>query len=467
MNYKKYIGDKAFYKTLVVLLIPLALQQSLSSVVNLLDNVMVGALTTESLSAVAIVNQLMFVFNLTLFGAMAGASIFGAQYHGRGSAQGVRYTFRFRMLLSLALSVAGIALFLLMGDRLIRLYLNQEASSAGDLDYAFSEAKDYLTVCLWGVIPFAAANSLSSTLRDTGETYTPMLAGVIAIVTNAALNYILIFGHLGLPAMGVKGAALATVISRWVEVLFLLIRTLRSLDKYPFMQGAFRSAYVPWEVIRPILITGWPLLINEFLWSISNALINQSYSTRGLDAVAATNICGTVWQIFAIVMMSMGSAISILVGQQLGGGDKPRAMDTARKLMFVNVAASIAMGLIMIALSPLIPRIYNVNDHVRSITGSMLIVVGAMLPVDAATHASYFTMRSGGKTLLTFLFDCGFSWAVSFTLAYCLSRFTSLNIVWVYGIVQLANILKCVAGLWIVHSGIWLHTIVHDLKAET
>ena len=466
LNFRRYIGDKAFYRRLVILLIPLALQSTLSSVVNLLDNVMVGRLTTESLSAVAIVNQLMFVFNITIFGAMAGASIFGAQYHGHGSPEGVRYTFRFRLILSVVLSLVGICVFLTLGDRLIQLYLHQEASSSGDLDYAFSEAKAYLAICLWGVIPFAAANSLSSTLRDTGETVTPMLAGVVAIVTNAFLNWVLIFGHFGLPAMGVRGAALATVISRWVEVAVLFIRPLRSLEKYPFLRGAFRSLYVPWEVIRPILVTGWPLLANEFLWSISSALLNQSYATRGLDAVAATNICGTVWQLFAIVMMSMGSAISILVGQQLGSGNKELARDTAGKLMFVNVAASIVMGLLMASVSSLIPQIYNVNEHVRYITSKMLIIVGIMLPVDAATHAAYFIMRSGGKTLLTFMFDCGFSWVVSFTLAFCLSRFTALDIVWIYTIVQLANFFKCGVGLLIVRSGVWLNTIVHDLKAH-
>ena len=463
MRLNHYIGDRAFYKKLIVLLIPLMLQQALSSVVNLLDNVMVGQLTTESFSAVSIVNQLMFVFNLTVFGAMAGASIFGAQYHGHGSPEGVRYTFRFRLMVALGLGSLGIALFLAAGDPLIQLYLNQDASSHGDLELAFTEAKAYLAVCLWGIIPFALSNSLSSALRDTGETFTPMLAGIIAIVTNAVLNYILIFGHLGIQAMGVRGAALATVISRWVEMAFLFIRALRSREKYVFLQGAFRSLHVPWTVIRPILITGWPLLINELLWSISSALVNQCYSLRGLDALAATNICGTVWQLFAIVMMSMGSAISIMVGQQLGSGDKELARDTARKLIFADLATSILMGVAMILVSPLIPQVYNTSEHVRSLTARMLIVVGAVLPVDAATHASYFIMRSGGKTMLTFLFDCGFSWLITLPLAFCLTRFTGMDIFWVYSIVQFANLAKAAAGLWIVKSGMWLHTIVHDV----
>lgn len=459
MILQRYLGDRAFYRRLVVLLVPLVLQQSISSVVNLLDNIMVGQLCQESLSAVAVVNQLVFVFNLSLFGAVSGASIFGAQYHGQGNVAAVRYSFRYRLWTGLILTALALGILIPAGGSLIQLFLNQSAESTGDLALTFSEAQDYLRITLWGLLPFAFSTALSSALRDTGETMSPMVASVLAIVTNALLNFLLIFGHLGLPEMGVRGAALATVIARFLEAFFLLARVLRQREKHPFLQGAFRSLYLPGRVAGEIFKTGTPLLINEVLWSLGTTMINQCYSQRGLDAVSAVNISSTAWQIFSIIMMGMGSAIAILLGQQLGAGRREEARADARRLMFVNLLAHIAMAIIMICFAPLIPRLYNISPSVRQITARLLVLVAVMLPFDATTHACYFTMRSGGKTLITFIFDCGFTWGVNLLTAFLLVRFTALPIVAIYTCVQLGNIAKCLVGILIVRSGIWLNTL--------
>lgn len=464
MHLKNYIGDRSFYRKLVVLLVPLVLQQSISSVVNLLDNIMVGQLCQESLSAVAIVNQLIFVFNLSLFGAVSGASIFGAQYHGQGNAEGVRFSYRYRLWTGLILTMLGLVILIPAGDSLIRMFLNQDATSSGDLALTFSEAQDYLRITLWGLLPFAFSTALSSALRDTGETVTPMYASVLAILTNALLNFLLIFGHMGLPEMGVRGAALATVISRFVEALFLVVRSAMHRQRYPFLRGAYRSPYIPRQIVRSIFITGTPLLINELLWSLGTTMINQAYSVRGLDAVSATNICGTVWQIFSIIMMGMGSAIAILLGQQLGAGRIEDARTDSRRLTFVNLLAHLAMALIMVCFAPLIPRMYNVSPSVQRITEQLLLIAACALPFDATTHACYFTMRSGGKTLITFVFDCGFTWGVNLLTAFCLANYTSLSIVAIYALVQLGNVAKCIVGIFIVRSGIWLRSLTHQAE---
>ena len=455
----RYTGTKAFYRSVFTLVLPLIVQQGISNFVNLLDNVMVGQLGTEAVSSVAIVNQLIFVFNLTLFGGLSGASIFGAQYYGSGDIDGVRHTFRFRLLFGAALTAVGLAIFALFGDGLIGSFLHESADS-GDLALALHYAREYMVFSLWGLPPFMLVQCISSTLRDTGETVTPMKASVIAILVNLVLNYVLIFGKLGLPAMGVRGAALATLAARYIEFGYLALTTYKRRQRHSFIKGALKSFRIPWQVVRQIAVTGTPLLLNEALWSLGMTLINRCYSLRGLSSVAATNISGTVSQVFSIMLMAMGSAIAILIGQKLGAGKVSEARDIDRKLLALTVVMNLTVGLLIIAFSPLIPSLYNVDAETRAFATQMLIIVGAFLPVDAFTHGAYFTIRSGGKTFVTFLFDCAFTWAVCLPVAYVFSRHTDVSVTIIFLAVHATNIPKAIIGGLLVRSGIWINTLV-------
>lgn len=458
----KFIGDRQFYQNLLILIIPMIIQQGITSFVNLLDNVMVGRLGTESMSGVAIVNQLLFVFNLTIFGGLAGASIFGAQFFGKGDQEGVRYTFRFKIIFSTFIVAAATLLLARFGEPLISLFLT-DSKSGGDLAYTLSEAKTYLTVMMIGLFPFAISQAYSSTLRETGETLSPMIASTIAILVNLILNYILIFGKFGAPVLGVKGAAIATVIARYIETLYLIINTQRLQKRFLFIQKAFRSLYIPGDIVKKILVTGTPLILNEVLWSVGTTLINQSYSTRGLTVVAAVNITSTVWNLFCVIMFAMGSAVSILIGQQLGANEIEKAKDTDNKLLFFTVVLHIGIGILIALSAPFIPMIYNTEDVVRQLTTRLLFVSGAALPIHAFAHVTYFTIRSGGKTFITFLFDCVFTWIVSLPLAFILCRYTNLPIVGIYFCVQFADLIKVLIGVILLRSGIWANNVVTDI----
>lgn len=462
MHLRSLVAERSFYKKLLALILPIVLQSTISSVVGLVDNVMVGQLRLESFSAVGIVNQLLMVFNLSLFGAMAGGSIFGAQYHGQGNVDGVRYSFRLRLLLALMLAVGCICAFSLFGTPLIQLFLHKNADSSGDLALTLVEARDYLNIILVSLIPFAMATSMSSALRDTGETMIPMVASVLAIVSNTVLNFFLIFGHLGFPAMGVRGAALATVLARFIECGYLYIRSLAQRERHAFLVGAFKSLRLPWSMAKAMLVTGLPMLFNEGLWSVSTAMITQCYSTRGLDAIAAYNIANAVFALFALVMSAMGTAIAILIGQQLGTGDKERAYSMAWQLVALDFVLHIVIGLVMLACSGLIPQLYSATPEVRQLATRLIIIIACLMPMECVWQCGYYILRAGGKTFITFLFDCGFCWCVSLVLAVVLTRYTNLNIVWVYGIVQGANIIKTVGAMIAVKSRIWLNTVTAD-----
>ena len=459
---KKFIGDKRFYRMVLTLVVPIVIQQGITNLVNLLDNVMVGGLGTESISAVAIVNQILMVFNMTIFGGLSGASIFGAQFFGKGDQDGMRHTFRVKLYFGVLTTLLAVALLVVRGEGFIDLFLRGE-SDGGDVALTLAEGMRYLKVMLWGLVPFMVVQVYAGTLRETGETVAPMVGSVIAIVLNLVLNYLLIFGHLGCPRMGVTGAALATVISRYVEMVYILAHTHAHPEKYPFIQRLFSSLYVPGALVKKIVVTGLPLLLNEVLWSLGMTFINQSYSTRGLSAVAAINITATAWNLFCVIMFAMGNAVAILVGQRLGAGDKEGARDVDRKLIFLTVAAHVVMGLLLIACSGLIPLLYNVEPGVRQLTQRLLMVAGASLPIHAFIHVTYFTIRSGGKTVITFLFDCVYTWVVPVTLAYCLCHLTSLPIVGVYFCVQFIDIIKVVIGALMLRSDFWANNVVDEV----
>lgn len=462
---KRYIGDRAFYRMVIRLVIPLVIQQGITSFVNLLDNVMVGGLGTESISAVAIVNQIIMVFNLSIFGGLSGASIFGAQFFGKGDYEGQKHAFRFKLIFSALVGVLGIGLLIVFGETFINLFLQGE-NDGGNVALTLAEGLDYLHVMLWGLLPFAIVQAYVGTVRETGETFAPMVGSVTAILVNLVLNWVLIFGHLGFPAMGVKGAAIATVISRYVELVYIVFHAHTHQHKYAFLKGAYRGLRVPGELIRKITVMGFPLLANEILWSLGMTFINQSYSTRGLSAVAAINITGTAWNLFCVIMFAMGNAVAILVGQLLGAGDKEGARDMDRKLIFISVAMHVLMGTLLVLCSGVIPLMYNIEPSVRELTQKLLIVAGCSLPIHAYVHVVYFTIRSGGKTGVTFLFDCVYTWVVPVPLAYCLCRFTAIPVVGVYFAVQFIDLVKVVIGALMLRSDFWANNVVDEKKPE-
>ena len=456
---KKYIGDKAFYGRFFAIALPIIIQNAITNFVSLLDNIMVGQVGTMPMSGVSIVNQLLFVFNLSIFGASSGAGIFTAQFHGSQDHEGIRHTFRFKLLACLCLTVLGTGIFLSFGAPLVSLYLQGEGDPA-DAAQVLQWGLSYLKVMLCGLLPFAVCNAYSSTLRETGQTTVPMVGGVTAVLVNLALNYVLIFGKFGAPAMGVQGAALATVISRYVELTIVAGWTHLHGKLHPFIVGAYRSMYIPAKLLVRIFRKGMPLLINEFLWSMGMAVMNQCYSTCGLDVVPAMNISSTVFNLASVSFLSTGNTVGIMMGQMLGSGaPEAEVRDTNRKLITASVAMGAVFGLILGCVSGIFPKIYNTSEAVRILATQLICVSAVMVPFNSYTNAAYFTLRSGGQTLVTFLFDSCFVWTVCVPLAFCLSRFTNIPILPLYIICQTTEIVKCAVGAVMIHRGAWIQNL--------
>ena len=460
MRLEKYIGSRAFYRKLCLILIPILIQNVITNFVNLLDNIMVGQVGTEPMSGVAIVNQLLFVFNLCIFGGLAGAGILTAQYYGSGDSRGVADTFRAKLYIAACAAAGFFTVFLLGGETLIRQFIHEGGE---DLDMAATlrHAKDYMEIMLLQIPPVALQMAYSSTLRETGETVLPMKAGITAVLVNLILNYILIFGKLGAPALGVEGAAIATVISRYVECAIIVVWTHRHQEKNTFLETVYATWRIPGTLVKQIAVIGLPLLINEFLWSSGMTFQGQCYSMRGLEAVSADNICRTISNLFFCAFLSMGNAIAIIVGQILGAGELERAVDEDRKLIAFSVALCVAVGVVMGLFAPLMPRVYNTSDNVRSLASQLIVVTAVFMPLYGFTNACYFTLRAGGKSFITFLFDSCYQWALVVPLAFVLSRFTSLPIIPMYIAVQAMEFVKCFIGYYFLKKRKWVRDLVN------
>ena len=293
MKLRSLIGTKSFYRAVLAIAVPVMIQNGITNFVGFLDNVMVGQVGTDQMSGVAIANQLLFIFNLCIFGGLSGAGIFTAQFHGSGDDKGVRDTFRFKLITAAVICAAGFAILFLFGEKLIYLYLRGK-EDVGDIAATAAYGLDYLKIMSLGLIPFALTQIYASTLRETGSTVLPMKASVVSVLTNFVLNYMLIFGRFGFPAYGVAGAAAATVISRFVELAVIAVSTHRHAEIHRFIRGVYRSLKIPGGLVKNIILRGMPLLINELLWSVGMAFLVQCYSSRGLSVVAALMYEGVV-----------------------------------------------------------------------------------------------------------------------------------------------------------------------------
>ena len=413
---KKFIGDRAFYKRYLMLALPMILQNAITNLVSFLDNIMVGQLGTEQMSGVAIVNQLIFVYNLAIFGAASAASIFGAQYFGKGNHEGHMYSFRFKLYATMFVTILAITLFITNGENLISLYLTDTAGT-GATDVALRYGKQYLSIMLIGLVPFAVTQSYATNIKETGQTFVPMVASFVAVGSNAVLDYLLIFGIGPFPKLGVMGAALATILARYIEAAIIVIWAHSHKEKNKYLAGAYRGFGMP-----------------------------MCYSVRGLEVVAGLNIATTITNLFNIVYIQLGACISIIVGQYLGAGELEQAKDADNKMIVFSVFCCILVAAVMFVVGRFFPHIYNTTDEIKKLATAFMSISALLMPICSMSHTFYFTLRSGGKTLVTFLFDSVFTWVIVVPCAYVLAHFTGLGIVSVYFFVQATELIRVMSG---------------------
>lgn len=451
-------GEK---RRFLLIAIPMIIQNLITNFVSMLDNIMIGQVSTAQMSGVSIANQFIFVFNITIFGGISGAGIFGAQYYGKEDHEGQKYTFRFRLLLSVLLITIFAVVFNFFGQDLIRLFLSGD-DSPQMIEETLKYGNQYLQIMIIGLIPFGIGQAYSSVVRECGESKIPMYGSVAAIGVNLMLDYGLIFGKLGMPKMGVAGAAIATVIAKFIEAAVVIVWAHTHTNKNKYIIGAFRSLYVPASLVIQIIKKGIPLLFNEFMWALGETIIAQSYSVKGIDVVAARNIACTLTNLFGVIFVQMGGAIGIVIGNTLGTGDKEKAKWLDRQLIIYSLKINTIVSLCLVPVAFIFPHIYNTEADIMKLSTFFILVRALAIPIWTYTNATYFTLRSGGKTGITFMFDFGYSWLIMIPAAFILNNFTSLDIHVVFAIVTYMEIIKVFIGHMLIKSGIWVNNLVEQ-----
>ncbi len=459
MSIKRYIGNKHFYKNVILVALPIMLQNMVTNLVDFVDNIMVGRLSTEAVSAVGIINQLMLVYYLLIFGALSGIGIFTVQFFGKGDESGVKYTFRFKIIAAVVLSILAFSVFRFADTFLISRFIN-EGSQDGDLGLALALSKEYLAIVMLGMLPYAITQCYAGTLRETGDTLPPMIVSIGAVFLNLIFNYILIFGKIGFQPLGVEGAAIATLISRICECGAIVLFTHLKRKKFTFIRGVFKSMRVPKVLVKEIFKRGTPLVINETLWSLGTTVLARLYSVRGLAVFTGYNIAATVTNLFSIGFISLGMTVGIIVGQYLGAGKFDEAKDADTKLLAFTVFVAVITGATMALLAPFFPQFYTgVSSEAKEVATYMMLCASFLSPVNAFMNACYFTLRSGGKTWITFVFDGGSMWLLYVPVAMILVYLTDLTIFWIFPIVNSLEIIKCMIGYIMLKKNLWINNI--------
>ena len=453
MRKERTIEDRELYGRVMKLAIPLMLQFGLSNLIGVINNIMVGVLGTEQLAGVSIANQLIGIYYLCIFGAVSGAEIFGAQYYGREDYDSVRYIFRYKIIVTVCISAVMSVLFIFLGKPLISLFLH-ESDDGKDLMLVLNEGYRYGLCMLVGFFPYGLSNAFSSSYKESNNTKVPLYSSSAGLILSVILNYILI------PPLGVLGAALATVISRFAECMINIIWARRHRSEFPTGNGLFNGQRIPPDLLKTVITRGLPLILNETFWQIGYTIQMQSLSLKGIDAVAAVNIASTISSLFIYMTFALGNVMAIITGNLLGNNMFEEAKKTVWKITRLTVFIGIGMGVLMLLISPFYPLLYgNVEKEVLAISTKLLIIEAAAAPFTTIYNDMYATLKCGGNTVITFLYDCGLLWGLNVLFSVILSRFTGLGIVMIYLIIKSLEIVKDVIGIYLVKKGVWLSNL--------
>jgi putative MATE family efflux protein len=450
MSKFKLFDDKQFYKNLFNVAIPIMLQNLVNAFVNMVDTVMIGRLGTVEIAAVGLGNSVFFLFSMILFGICSGGAIFTAQFWGKRDIAGIRKNAGFCLILTISVALFFTLAVLCIPEKILRIYSRDTAVIAG--------GSRYLVYLAGSFIPFAISQVLTLALRSTGEVRLPMITTAIALGINIVLNYIFIFGMGSVPAMGVAGAAIATVIARITEMVILIsvIYGRKYVLAASFKElTAFSTAYIQ----RFIRICS-PVILNELIWSLGIATQSIIFARTGTAAIAALNITTTASNLTWTLFMGLGNGVAVLIGNKIGEGDEKTARDYAARIIRFSPLVAFGAWFILIPFSRFLPFIFNVDAEVLSSTAIMFIILSLSYPFRSINMAMVVGIcRAGGDTIFCAVYDTVFMWFFALPLAAAASYFLHAPAWIIYICICSEEVLKALLGLWRYRSGKWLRNV--------
>jgi putative MATE family efflux protein len=443
-------NDKNFYKTMLVLALPIVAQNIILSSLNLVDNIIIGGLNAAAIAAVGLANQYFFLLNLVLFGICSGSSIFIAQFWGNRDIKNIKRVLGLCLITGVTASAIFTVLGLIFPRQILKLFSN-------DAD-VIKMGSDYLRIIVFSYVLSAVSFSYSFALRSIRQVKTPMYVSAVALVINTFLNFSLIYGMFGLPRLGIRGSAIGTLIARTVEMTLLLFIVYK--NKLPIAASFNELLDLSGEFVKRFYKVTSPVILNESVWALGVSIYSVVYAHMGTDVIASTTISSTVERIIWVIFLGLGNACAIMIGNKIGEGKEEEIFLYAKRFIVIIPLSAAVMGVVVYFISPVFLMAYNISPIVLEYARKNLIVFSIFLAFRSFNFTSIVgILRSGGDTTFSLLIDLGGVWLVGVPMACLGGILLKLPIYYVYAMVSCEELFKMVLGLPRILSKKWINNL--------
>ncbi|HZJ89622.1 MAG TPA: MATE family efflux transporter [Bacilli bacterium] len=454
----KYIGDRAFYKMALAIIIPVVVQQLILSIAGYVDNLMINSFSQEAYIGVSTANRFMFLVNFFWIGLAAGISVFIAQYFGAKDKKRVTATIQLSLIIALFIGALSIFLIKYLGPVVIKFFIIE--GNAQELQ-AISHGIEYLNYIALGAVIMLLNFMVATIYRSLGKPKVPMYAGVLGIVVNIILNFILIFGLLGFPAMGAKGAAIATVISKVVELVVLIVVAV-FYDTEKYIQAIFKGYFIDRHLFGLYLKKGLPIIMNEVLWATGVQILARLITGGNTDWLLAFNYSQNLTDLFFIYFGGIATGTAILVGTALGEGDFAKARDYANKLIGIALMASVVAVILLVSISPALLLILTPVNEIYFMTYHLILVTSIFVVIYGFNAVIFFILRAGGDSFRAFLLDQVPTFTIGIPLAFLLHQMEpkwQLGLVFIFAATRIVDVTKAFVATKFYKNETWVQNL--------
>lgn len=447
--------NKIFYKTLVVLCIPIIIQNLITTLINMVDTVMVGSLGEVSVAAIGIANQYFFLFNMALSGIIGGTGIFMSQFYGKGDRDSIKKITALSVIAALTLGIIFFVIAIFFPNVIIHFFSYDSA--------VVKEAREYFLVIGFCYPIIAVSYIFSMGSRNVMNPRLGMICSSISLVVNIILNYIFIFGKFGAPALGVKGAAIATVIARIIEFVLLISYVYFLKDDYELKFGFEDIKGITKDLINTVVKKTAPTFLNDTTWAFGSVLYSVAYATAGTSAIAASQIASTTGNFFIMTAVCIAIGSSIMMGNELGANNIDRAIRYSKKFSILITLVGALLGLLLIISTPLLLKVFSVSESLAPDIKKIFFIMGVMMALRTFnTFIVIGVLRSGGDTKYALFLEMGCMWLVSLPITF-IAAYKGIPIYLLVAFTYTEEIAKFVFGVPRAISKKWANNIVKDM----
>lgn len=455
---KELFYDKKFYKMVLFLALPIILQNLIASSVNMLDTLMIGRVGEVELAAVGIANQFYFIFSLFIMGISSGCAVFIAQLWGKRDKNNIQKVLGIGIISSVLITTIFNLVGVLFPEKIISIFnIDPQVIKIG---------ASYLKIVCFSYIFTAISFNYAAALRSVENTVLPMLASFLGLVVNGVLNTILIFGLLGFPAMGVRGAAIATIIARGSECALLVLYTY--ISKNTLAAKAKDLFSITRKLTKNVFVTMMPVLLNEACWGLGNLTYAVIYGRIGTQATASIQICTTIFNLFMIITFGLANVAVVVIGKEVGAGREKRGLLYARRLCVVSLITGVILAIVLAITSPIVLTVFKVSEEVLRNSLRILYVYSALMPLRVFTVILVVgILRGGGDAKYGAIVQGITLWGIGIPLSFVAAFILHLPIYLVVSVTAAEEIIKCIIVVRRYRSNKWINNIVNQVSNES